>query len=130
MVMNFYLRRKRQKMIRDENKKNFIKLLEEASKLKQSEKKLKALIEELKKRRFGFFHIKSQNKLIILAQKEGGKRGAKFTDPHGKGWADSFRIDRIDVMLLWEEDLENKDKLFQMMNAFAKYDRYEMPYIL
>ena len=33
-------------------------------------------------------------------------------------------------MLLWEEDLENKDKLFQMMNAFAKYDRYEMPYIL
>ena len=117
-------------MIRDENKKRFIKFLEEASKVKQGDKKLKALIVELKKRRFGFFEIKTQNKLIILAQKEGGKRGAKFTDPRGKGWADSFRIDRMDIMLLWEEDLEDEGKLLQMMSAFAKFDRYEMPYIL
>ena len=84
-------------MRRDENKNNFIKLLEEASEIKQGDMKLKALIDELRKRRFGFFHIKIQNKLIILAQKEGGKKGAKFIDPRGKGWTDSFRIDRIDV---------------------------------
>ncbi|MCK4526039.1 hypothetical protein KAW18_01605 [candidate division WOR-3 bacterium] len=77
-----------------------------------------------------FFYIKTQNKLIILAQKEGGKRGAKFIDPHGKGWTDSFRINNVDIMLLWEEDLEDKNKLLQMMSVFAKYDRYEMPYIL
>lgn len=117
-------------MIRDKNKKIFIKLLEEASKLKQGDKKLKTLIVELKKRRFGFFYAKNQNKLIILAQKEGGKRGAKFTDPHGKGWADSFRMDKIDVMLLWEEDLENEGNMVRMIDAFTKFDRYEMPYIL
>ena len=37
-------------MIRNENKKNFIKLLEEASEIKQGDKKLKALIVELKTR--------------------------------------------------------------------------------
>lgn len=116
-------------MRRDKNKDSFIKLLEEANKDK-NDKGLKELIVELKKRRFALYQMVKQKKQIILAQKEGGKRGAKFTDPRGKGWADSFRINNVDIMLLWEEDLENDGNMVRMVDAFLKYDRYEMPYIL
>lgn len=115
-------------MRRDKNKDSFIKLLEEANKDK-NDKGLKELIVELKKRRFALYQMVKQKKQIILAQKEGGKRGAKFTDPRGKGWADSFRINNVDIMLLWEEDLENEEDVAQMMKGFVEYDRHEMPYI-
>ena len=116
-------------MRRKSVKKIFIESLREANKEK-GDQKLKELIQELKKRRFGTWTHKHLKKMIILAQREGGRKGAKFVDPRDKHWPDSFILNNTEIMLLWEEDLENEEDVMRMTRAFFDYDRYEMPYIM
>lgn len=116
-------------MRRKHFKKILLESLREANKVKR-DPKLKELIHELKKRRFGTWTHKHLKKMIILAQKEGGRNGATFVDPRGKHWPDSFMLNNTEIMLLWEEDLDNEEEVMRMTKAFFDYDRHEMPYIM